>query len=730
MASSQITRSTMARQTEEPVLASYDHAAPTGRGTKMREALIVAVDDYEHGSFRRLVTPGNDAESLSAVLESPSLGGFDSVVKLRNPSLGELNRAVERLFRRPERLSSDLLFFYFSGHGVKDDSGHLFLATSESDTNMLLSTSLRASFLNELMARSPARQQVVVLDCCFAGAFGRELTKGGTDIGLVDELPPTRGRVVLAGSSAIEFSFEDTPDGDRERHSVFTSALVDGMETGAADLDGDGWISVDELFTYARDRMVEAQSSQRPVKFAIAQDGDIRVARAPAGARSLVGDRGAPRTLVTSPPVIEPATAPIVRGRHPSRRALAAISVAVVVAIGLVAIVTTRNDDPTTSAASTTTTNASATSTTSSVAKVALSRQIIGPTQIGRFEQTWLWIDVASDEAVSWSVFDQVLQSRGIFVGPTAATGTRVTATVNLAKTGERREVTVDVFERAAADRACAFLSISEIVAATGGAATATVTEDQYRNICHYATPTGATLDLKLHWAQAGQAFVNAFVAGQSGPSGVATEVRRNVWQRTNGTSAGVVELTDAGAVEIEMTDDASAPLSTDTLVRIAASRMVIGGARPGPLQATTTTSPPTGVTQACRLLPATELFAVAGVPVAATEDQTPTTCQYRLGTSSNAPLLNIVLKGASSPSDFEAELAAVRVPGGFTRQRMPIGDSAELVTSNVSATIQVLEGTVRFDIIMAFLEPIDAASIVTKAAEQAVVNIRTGKFT
>ena len=50
----------------------------------------------------------------------------------------------------------------------------------------------------------------------------------------------------------------------RGQGSVFTRHLVNGLRTGEADLNGDGNITVDELYTFARDHVIEEMPNQRP----------------------------------------------------------------------------------------------------------------------------------------------------------------------------------------------------------------------------------------------------------------------------------------------------------------------------------------------------------------------------------------------------------------------------------------------------------------------------------
>ena len=58
-----------------------------------------------------------------------------------------------------------------------------------------------------------------------------------------------RGRAVITASSAMEYAFEgdELTDASEPAPSVFTSALVHGLETGDADLDQDGLVALDEL---------------------------------------------------------------------------------------------------------------------------------------------------------------------------------------------------------------------------------------------------------------------------------------------------------------------------------------------------------------------------------------------------------------------------------------------------------------------------------------------------
>src|SRR5882672_10038954 len=172
-----------------------------------RSALIIAGHDYQDPGLRQLRAPGHDAEALAGVLRDPAIGGFEVTTLLDEPAhvIGE---AVEEFFA--DRNSDDLLLLHFSCHGVKDESGELYFAATNTKLNRLGATAVAADFVNRRMNRSRSRRIVLLLDCCYAGAFERGMSaRGDTGVGIEEQLGG-RGRAVITASSALEYAFEGT----------------------------------------------------------------------------------------------------------------------------------------------------------------------------------------------------------------------------------------------------------------------------------------------------------------------------------------------------------------------------------------------------------------------------------------------------------------------------------------------------------------------------------------
>ena len=228
-----------------------------------RLALVIATYDYQDTGLRRLTAPAHDAEALAAVLRDPAVAGFE-ITMLINEPLQRVGEAIGDLYR--DRRRDDLTLLYFTGHGLKDDDGRLYLAMTNTVRDNLLFTGLSAEQVDQAMERCASRQKVLVLDCCYSGAFpaGRIAKADGTVHTL--ERFQGRGRTVLTASDATQYSFEGEQAHGEAVQSVFTRHLVAGLRDGSADLDGDGDITIDELYSYVHDRVVAEMPQQRPKK--------------------------------------------------------------------------------------------------------------------------------------------------------------------------------------------------------------------------------------------------------------------------------------------------------------------------------------------------------------------------------------------------------------------------------------------------------------------------------
>ncbi|HSS32739.1 MAG TPA: caspase family protein [Solirubrobacterales bacterium] len=248
---------------------------PTGR----RLALVIATGTYADPALAGLRAPGQDASDLADVLENAAIGGFEVEAVLDAPA-ESLRRRIAQFCAQVA--PGDLALVYLSCHGVLDDRGRLYYATADTDRALLSATAVPSAWLNEQLEDCRGRRQILVLDCCHSGAFAKG-AKGESELALGQRFEG-RGRVVLTGSRGTEYSFEHDQVVGESTSSVFTGALVAGLRSGDADRDGDGVVSVSELYDYAYDAVREQEARQTPTLWTYGAEGDLAVAQSPRGA--------------------------------------------------------------------------------------------------------------------------------------------------------------------------------------------------------------------------------------------------------------------------------------------------------------------------------------------------------------------------------------------------------------------------------------------------------------
>lgn len=120
-------------------------------------ALLIGTSEYEPG-LHALPATANDVEAMQHVLQHPDTGGFagSDVTVLKNADRQQMEEAIEHLFA--DRQKDDLVVFYFSGHGIKDDTGKLYLATRTTRKHpqgqLMRSSAVSASFVQDNMSRT------------------------------------------------------------------------------------------------------------------------------------------------------------------------------------------------------------------------------------------------------------------------------------------------------------------------------------------------------------------------------------------------------------------------------------------------------------------------------------------------------------------------------------------------------------------------------------------------
>ncbi len=240
-------------------------------------ALLIGVGDYGAG-FTSLRCPANGVEAMRAVLSCPTMGGFDEVVVLLNPDVGEMRSRICEVFAQLTK--QDLVLFYFTGHGIKDMTGDFYLTTAQSELfkngRPNAGTAVEADFLRREIAHSLAERKVIILDCCFGAAFAKGfLAMNDSRVDIEAQLGG-KGWCLLTASTSARYALEQ----EGEDLSVYTRYLVEGIKTGGAAPDGECFISARHLHEYVTAQVKVAAPMMEPAMFNGQQGYDIVIAKA------------------------------------------------------------------------------------------------------------------------------------------------------------------------------------------------------------------------------------------------------------------------------------------------------------------------------------------------------------------------------------------------------------------------------------------------------------------
>ena len=242
--------------------------------SERRFAVLVASSRFpDEPKLEDLNCPENDVDGLHEVLSAEMQGAFTDVVVLKNKPHYEVLKAINRVLRDAER--DDLVLMYYSGHGKLDGAGRLHLATVDTELGALEATSIPAQHIMNFVDVSNSKKTALILDCCYSGAIEKALFRSGLDDQL-NQMSGGRGTYVLTASTGVQLAKEKEEDS----YGLFTKHLIEGIRSGDADRDGDGLISMNEIYNYVHDQVL-TESHQEPMKWDLNVRGELIIARSP-----------------------------------------------------------------------------------------------------------------------------------------------------------------------------------------------------------------------------------------------------------------------------------------------------------------------------------------------------------------------------------------------------------------------------------------------------------------
>lgn len=237
--------------------------------------VAIGVDDYEHNNIPDLRFAESDARAFADYMRDEAGVPADHVEVLCGPAanLRDVQSTLGTQLRRKAR-PEDTAIIYYSGHGAPEqdandpdgDGLEKYLLPYDAEPEDLFATAISMGQVARIFGRLRAERVVFIADTCYSGASGgRTLPKPGRrgqlSSDFLERISRGKGRVILTASGANQLSREDP----KLKHGIFTYYLLEGLQ-GKADDDGDGYVTVQEIYAYVSERVrAKTQGEQHPV---------------------------------------------------------------------------------------------------------------------------------------------------------------------------------------------------------------------------------------------------------------------------------------------------------------------------------------------------------------------------------------------------------------------------------------------------------------------------------
>ncbi|MEX0736568.1 MAG: PEGA domain-containing protein [Bacteroidota bacterium] len=227
-------------------------------------ALVIGINRYADPNIRMLNYAVQDADDIAELLvglEFPR----ENITVLKNEE-ATLQRVKEEFAAMGARTKkNDRLLVYWAGHGETESlprGGELgYLIPSDGKRDQMYSTCLSMDEVKRLAERVAAKHVLFLVDACYGGlsaVTSRSLSK-----------ETERYLQKITGAEAIQIITAGTRDeqvveSSSWTHSAFAKALLDGFQSRIVDIDGNGVVTADELYTYLQPKVFELSRSEHP----------------------------------------------------------------------------------------------------------------------------------------------------------------------------------------------------------------------------------------------------------------------------------------------------------------------------------------------------------------------------------------------------------------------------------------------------------------------------------
>lgn len=253
--------------------------------------LAISVSEFKDKE-RNLKFATKDAKDLIEQFEKTN-----HFVKVHSETIFDKEATKGNVLKAADFLKSakvdDQVLIYISSHGLLNEKLDYYIAMHDVDFEDPTDKGLAYEEIDALLDGLACRNRLIMIDACHSGEVDKDeavdigiastnnsnvsvTAKSGTTFirpkaglknsfsymkNLFNDVTKGTGTTVISAAGGYEFALES----DDWNNGVFTYAVLQGLSTGKADLDGDGNVQVSELKNYVTLQVVElTKGKQHP----------------------------------------------------------------------------------------------------------------------------------------------------------------------------------------------------------------------------------------------------------------------------------------------------------------------------------------------------------------------------------------------------------------------------------------------------------------------------------
>jgi hypothetical protein len=189
--------------------------------------ILIAASKFSDSQISDVPNIENNIEALNMVLSSKNFLGIDkkNIYIIKNPNKVEFEKNLKQFV---DALSfDDTLFVYYAGHGLIDpESLDIFLASKQSNSNDIPSTSVSLKRFRNIISNSLAKQKIVFIDACFSG----NILSTSANASIYENTLDFEGEFIVSSSSENNYSLY--PADNKYGTTYFTAELLNVITAG------------------------------------------------------------------------------------------------------------------------------------------------------------------------------------------------------------------------------------------------------------------------------------------------------------------------------------------------------------------------------------------------------------------------------------------------------------------------------------------------------------------